>query len=153
MFRWFELYSRWVSLTIVHDTSVSAAVKELNTYWIPAKSYCYSWPANKRHTTLPACRCLLFPLLHAEKVPFPRATKEIGDVCTQATYHTISYEQSIATVHYLTNTDADIANTKGGGGGRLSIYRDLKLMLSKCCPVEWSNETKPSLQFHRLIKV
>ena len=34
---------------------------------------------------LPACRRLLFPLLHAEKVPFPRATKEIGDVCTQAT--------------------------------------------------------------------
>ena len=49
---------------------------------------------------LPACRRLLFPLLHAEKgrlrnavanrvpasgwVPFPRATKEIGDVCTQA---------------------------------------------------------------------
>ena len=32
---------------------------------------------------LPACRRLLFPLLHAEKVPFPRATKEIGDVCTQ----------------------------------------------------------------------
>ena len=31
------------------------------------------------------CRRLLFPLLHAEKVPFPRATKEIGDVCTQAT--------------------------------------------------------------------
>ena len=28
---------------------------------------------------LPACRRLLFPLL-----PFPRATKEIGDVCTQA---------------------------------------------------------------------
>ena len=28
--------------------------------------------------TLPACRRLLFPLL------FPRATKEIGDVCTQA---------------------------------------------------------------------
>ena len=28
----------------------------------------------------PACRRLLFPLLH----PFPRATKEIGDVCTQA---------------------------------------------------------------------
>ena len=27
---------------------------------------------------------LLFPLLHAEKVPFPRATKEIGDVCIQA---------------------------------------------------------------------
>ena len=34
---------------------------------------------------LPACRRLLFPLLHAEKVPFPRATKEIGDVCTQTT--------------------------------------------------------------------
>ena len=42
---------------------------------------------------LPACRRLLFPLLHVEKaglwkrdvVPFPRATKEIGDVCTQAT--------------------------------------------------------------------
>ena len=41
---------------------------------------------------LPACRRLLFPLLHVEKaglwkrdvVPFPRATKEIGDVCTQA---------------------------------------------------------------------
>ena len=33
---------------------------------------------------LPACRRLLFPLLHAEKGPFPRATKEIGDVCTQA---------------------------------------------------------------------
>ena len=33
---------------------------------------------------LPACRRLLFPLLHAEKVPFPRAPKEIGDVCTQA---------------------------------------------------------------------
>ena len=32
---------------------------------------------------LPACRRLLFPLLHAV-VPFPRATKEIGDVCTQA---------------------------------------------------------------------
>ena len=40
-----------------------------------------------------ACRRLLFPLLHPEKrrlrrryadVPFPRATKEIGDVCTQA---------------------------------------------------------------------
>ena len=31
--------------------------------------------------TLPACRRLLFPLLHAEK---GRATKEIGDVCTQA---------------------------------------------------------------------
>ena len=30
---------------------------------------------------LPACRRLLIPLLHAEK----RATKEIGDVCTQAT--------------------------------------------------------------------
>ena len=29
---------------------------------------------------LPACRRLLFPLLH----PFPSATKEIGDVCTQA---------------------------------------------------------------------
>ena len=43
MFRWFELYSRWVSLMSVHDTSViSAAVKELNTYRIPAKSYCYS---------------------------------------------------------------------------------------------------------------
>ena len=27
---------------------------------------------------LPACRRLLFPLLHAEKVPFPRATKEIA---------------------------------------------------------------------------
>ena len=35
-------------------------------------------------TSLPACRRLLFPLLHAEKVPFPRATKEIGNVCTQA---------------------------------------------------------------------
>ena len=35
---------------------------------------------------LPAGRRLLFPLLLAEKVPFPRATKEIGDVCTQATY-------------------------------------------------------------------
>ena len=34
---------------------------------------------------LPVCRRLLFPLLHAEKGPFPRATKEIGDVCTQAT--------------------------------------------------------------------
>ena len=34
---------------------------------------------------LPVCRRLLFPLLHAEKVgPFPRETKEIGDVCTQA---------------------------------------------------------------------
>ena len=36
---------------------------------------------------LPACRRLLFPLLHVEKkkkIPFPRATKEIGDVCTQA---------------------------------------------------------------------
>ena len=33
---------------------------------------------------LPACRRFLFPLLHAEKGPFPRATKEIGDVCTQA---------------------------------------------------------------------
>ena len=33
---------------------------------------------------LPAGRRLLFPLLLAEKVPFPRATKEIGDVCTQA---------------------------------------------------------------------
>ena len=47
---------------------------------------------------LPACRRLLFPLLHAEKgrlrnavanrvpashVPILRATKEIGDVCTQ----------------------------------------------------------------------
>ena len=32
---------------------------------------------------LPACSCLLFPLLHAD-VPFPHATKEIGDVCTQA---------------------------------------------------------------------
>ena len=29
---------------------------------------------------------LLFPLLHVEKVPFPRATKEIGDVCTQTTH-------------------------------------------------------------------
>ena len=35
---------------------------------------------------LPVCRRLLFLLLHAEKVPFPRATKEIGDVCTQATF-------------------------------------------------------------------
>ena len=35
---------------------------------------------------LPACRRLLFNLLHAEKVPFPRATKEIGDVCTQANH-------------------------------------------------------------------
>ena len=33
-----------------------------------------------RHKTLPACRRLLFPL-------FPRATKEIGDVCTQANIH------------------------------------------------------------------
>ena len=36
---------------------------------------------------LPACRRRLFPLLHAEKgpfSPFPRATKGIGDVCTQA---------------------------------------------------------------------
>ena len=32
---------------------------------------------------LPACRRLLFPLLH---VPFPRATKEIGDVRTQANF-------------------------------------------------------------------
>ena len=31
---------------------------------------------------LPACRRLLFPLLH--DVPFPRAAKEIGDVCAQA---------------------------------------------------------------------
>ena len=43
------------------------------------------------HYCLPACRRLLFPLLHAEKglflffFSFPRATKEIGDVCTQAT--------------------------------------------------------------------
>ena len=41
----------------------------------------------KTSLTLPACRRLLFPLLHAEKAPFPfpRATKEIGDVYTQAT--------------------------------------------------------------------
>ena len=32
--------------------------------------------------TLPACRRLLFPLLYVEKGP--HATKEIGDVCTQA---------------------------------------------------------------------
>lgn len=32
---------------------------------------------------LPACRRLLFPLC-TQKVPFPRATKAIGDVCTQA---------------------------------------------------------------------
>ena len=31
---------------------------------------------------LPACRRLLFPLLHAEK-----GRKEIGDVCTQASKH------------------------------------------------------------------
>ena len=37
----------------------------------------------KTSKELPACRRLLFPLLHAEKGP--RATKEIGDVCTQAT--------------------------------------------------------------------
>ena len=32
--------------------------------------------SRRRCTTLPACRRLPFP--------FPRATKEIGDVCTQA---------------------------------------------------------------------
>ena len=39
------------------------------------------------HDTLPACRRLLFPLLHAflHAFVFPRARKEIGDVCTQAT--------------------------------------------------------------------
>ena len=37
----------------------------------------------ERTYSLPACRRLLFPLLHAEKGR-PRATKEIGDVCTQA---------------------------------------------------------------------
>ena len=36
-------------------------------------------------TLLPACRRLLFPLLYVEIVPFPRATKEIGEVCMQAT--------------------------------------------------------------------
>ena len=44
-----------------------------------------------RKPALPACRSLLFPLLHAEKVPFPRATKEIADVCTQASEHTAYY--------------------------------------------------------------
>ena len=51
---------------------------------------------SKAWDSLPSCRRLLFPLLHAEKgrlrrlrrryadVPFPRATKEIGDVCTHA---------------------------------------------------------------------
>ena len=71
---------------------------------------------NFERKTLPACRRLVFPLLHAEKerlrnavanrVPAsrwvpkilgtccdrlthsPRATKEIGDVCTQATKNT-----------------------------------------------------------------
>ena len=50
---------------------------------LPTKQFAFrtlSW----FHAKLPACRRLLFPLLHAEKVFFPRATKEIGDVCTQA---------------------------------------------------------------------
>ena len=45
--------------------------------------------------SLPACRRLLFPLLHAEKGSFPRATKEIGDVCTQA--------MSIIAIHIATD--------------------------------------------------
>ena len=40
-------------------------------------------------TPLPACRCLLFPL-------FPRATKEIGDVCTQARDTSIQRKQIFA---------------------------------------------------------
>ena len=50
--------------------------------------------------SLPACRRLLFPLLHAEKgrirnavanrVPASRATKEIGDVCKQAINHDLN---------------------------------------------------------------
>ena len=59
-------------------------------------NFCQHWTTipqvTQAHTcqvvdyTLPAGRRLLFPLLHAEKGPFPRATKEIGDVCTQANY-------------------------------------------------------------------
>ena len=45
---------------------------------------CVNHAAARLGVSLPACRRLLFPLLHAEKGPFPRATKEIGDVCTQA---------------------------------------------------------------------
>ena len=52
---------------------------------------------NDKRTFVACCVACVqtFPLLHAEKgrlrnavanrVPFPRATKEIGDVCTQAT--------------------------------------------------------------------
>ena len=40
---------------------------------------CLSWaPPPSSFSPLPACRRLLFP--------FPRATKEIGDVCTQAIF-------------------------------------------------------------------
>ena len=49
-----------------------------------------------------ACRRLLFPLLHAEKeeeVPFPRATKEIGDVCTQATQKENRHESTLPPDH------------------------------------------------------
>ena len=46
---------------------------------------------------LPACRRLLFALLHAEKGP-PRATKEIGDVCTQAKLRATDFFSGLVTL-------------------------------------------------------
>ena len=48
---------------------------------------------------LPACRRLLFPLLHV--VPFPRATKEIGDVCTQAAESQTFYQSIMTADHSI----------------------------------------------------
>ena len=42
-------------------------------------------------------------------VPFPRATKEIGDVCTQATLETNFTSEARNSHHLINKPDADVA--------------------------------------------
>ena len=71
------LLSKTTSLQ-VHDAFLYFSLPLLQDYAVDMPNFLFS--GGREH--LPACRRLLFPLLHAEK---GRATTEKGDVCTQAT--------------------------------------------------------------------
>ena len=80
-----------------HFKSLQTVYDSIN-HWMHCAAYFFLLTATEK--SLPACRRLLFPLLHAEKGRMrnavanrgaaSRAAKEIGDVCKQAINHDLN---------------------------------------------------------------
>ena len=76
-------YTMYVRFFVTYTCVLSCFVRFLFPSIWPF-SYKRAYICAPKSPYLPACRRLLFPLLHAEKGTFSACNKDIGDVCTQA---------------------------------------------------------------------